>query len=107
LPAEAGGCAQPRRVARAWQVRGVNATDELEARIGDLMRGETMKGKVKWFNITKRYGFIVRDDKGPDAFVHATDVEGGRTLREGETVEFELGQDDRGRPKAIQVKVVA
>jgi cold shock CspA family protein len=33
-------------------------------------------------------------------------VEGGRTLREGETVEFELGQDDRGRPKAIQVRVI-
>jgi cold shock CspA family protein len=49
----------------------------------------------------------VRDDKGPDAFVHASDVEGGRTLREGETVEFELGQDDRGRPKAVQVRVVA
>lgn len=66
-----------------------------------------MKGTVKWFNATKRYGFIIREDRGPDCFVHISDVEGGQALREGEAVEFELGQDDRGRPKAIQVRPIS
>jgi cold shock protein len=66
-----------------------------------------MRGKVKWYNVTKRFGFIVREDQGPDIFVHASDLEPGATLREGEAVEFEQGQDERGRPKAIQVKIVA
>jgi cold shock CspA family protein len=39
--------------------------------------------------------------------VHASEVEGGGTLREGETVEFEVGQDNHGRPKAVQVRVTA
>ena len=71
-----------------------------------LGRGD-MRGKVKWFNVTKRFGFIVREDNEPDVFVHASDVEGGGVLREGESVEFELGQDKQGRPKATQVKAAA
>lgn len=50
-----------------------------------------MRGVVQWFNNTKGYGFIGRDD-GPDVFVHYTGIvgEGYKTLNEGDTVEFEL-----------------
>jgi len=50
-----------------------------------------MKGKVKWFNSEKGYGFIEREG-GPDVFVHfsAIAMDGFKTLEEGQTVEFEI-----------------
>ena len=61
------------------------------------------KGKVKWFNENKGYGFIERDD-GPDVFVHFTAIqgEGFKTLAEGEEVEFEVTEGDKG-PQAANV----
>ncbi len=55
------------------------------------------KGKVKWFNSQKGYGFIERED-GKDIFVHhkAIQGQGFKTLEEGESVEFEVGQSDKG-----------
>jgi CspA family cold shock protein len=63
------------------------------------------KGKVKWFNEAKGYGFIVRDSGEKDAFVHHKAIQGTgfKTLKEGQTVEFEIEQGPKG-PQAINVK---
>ena len=56
-----------------------------------------MTGKVKWFNAEKGYGFIEREDGG-DVFVHFTAIQadGYRTLEEGQAVEFDVVQGERG-----------
>jgi cold shock protein len=62
-----------------------------------------MKGKVKWFNAAKGYGFIGRED-GTDVFVHFSAIlsEGYKNLEEGEEVEFEIEQGAKG-PLAARV----
>jgi CspA family cold shock protein len=64
------------------------------------------KGQVKWFSEKKGYGFITRED-GDDIFVHfsAINKEGFRTLHEGDEVEFEISQGEKGL-QATNVTVV-
>ena len=78
------------------------------ARAGGPQRqltGEKASGTVKFFNATKGFGFITRDDGQPDAFVHISAVEraGMISLNEGDRIEFELEVDRRGKTAAVNL----
>ncbi|HZR47497.1 MAG TPA: cold-shock protein [Candidatus Manganitrophaceae bacterium] len=67
-----------------------------------------INGKVKWFNGSKGYGFITRDDGQTDVFVHFSAIagEGYKSLEEGNAVEFEVTQGQKG-PQAVNVKLIS
>lgn len=65
-------------------------------------------GIVKWFNPTKHFGFIQPEDGSKDVFVHVTAVEraGLTTLREGQRIQFELENDEKGKVSATELVVL-
>lgn len=64
------------------------------------------KGKIKFFNVEKGFGFITPDSGGKDLFVHANNVNGDpKSLRDGQQVEYVEGAGRKG-PEAMDVRVV-
>jgi|TARA_B110000967_G_scaffold139948_1_gene142889 CspA family cold shock protein len=65
----------------------------------------SLKGKVKWFNATKGFGFIEREDKEKDVFVHSSAVRdaGMNGLEEGQEVTFDVEDGQKG-PAAVNIK---
>ena len=64
----------------------------------------SISGKVKWFNGTKGYGFIERDDKEKDVFVHSSAAQAANIeLNEGDTLTFEVENGEKG-PSAVNLQ---
>ena len=63
-----------------------------------------LKGKVKFYNTTKRYGFITGDD-GPDYFIHQSGLSDDIYVKDNDSVESEVTDGDRGQ-KAVNISLV-
>ena len=89
----------PARAGRAPQTAALIYTCEVKQNMA--------QGTVKWFNGEKGFGFISVDGGGADVFVHYSEIDAGgyRSLDEGQRVEFEVGQGNKG-PQATGVRVI-
>ena len=99
VPITGGGERPPRDGDRGGFGGGASAAPRRE------LTGEKATGTVKFFNSMKGFGFLVRDDGQPDAFVHISAVErsGLSGLNEGEKYEFDLEVDRRGKHSAVNL----
>src|SRR5258708_2570549 len=81
----------------------------LNVRITTHKENERMSktGKIKWFNDAKGFGFVTPDDGSKDVFVHFSSIqgEGFKSLAEGDKIEFEVQESEKG-PKAANVRKV-
>ena len=99
-------CALRERLAKAI-VGGTAAPVPVAGATSRTKKVKMAQGTVKWFNGDKGYGFIEVGD-GPDVFVHFSAITGGgyRSLEEGQKVEFDITQGQKG-PQAENVKVIS
>jgi cold shock protein len=87
--------------------RGTKSSQKTEGPTSAATRAEkaaTERGTVKWFNDAKGYGFIARPN-GEDVFVHVSAIVGGKTLHEGQAVDFRVVKGAKGY-EAVDVKPV-
>ena len=102
-----GAMRRSRPVIPAWE-REPQPTQISAARISGQRMGPMAMGKIKWFNDQKWFGFIADDKGGDDVFVHfsAVEMDGFKSLKEGQTVEYEAETSTKGM-KATKVVPVA
>lgn len=76
------------------------------AQVNFTNRSTMIKGKVKWFNFKKGYGFIQPDDGSKDVFVHKTALKNSNidNLEEGQDITFEIAEEN-GKNSAVNLKV--
>lgn len=80
---------------------------DVETRLKLQGANSMAQGTVKWFNGEKGFGFIEQDGGGADVFVHYSEIQGNgfKSLDEGQRVEFEIGQGQKG-PQAQGVRAI-